>query len=124
MAYPGQPAPSEQTPNASQGMDTGLGPRDSNQFGDEKDHMLDANEIQTLEHGGYGGEQEYLNESISASQPGGAAISAEGAYVNQTDMTDQTGDRSQSESMRQSSGHGQGQPGDEGLAYNSAQEEL
>lgn len=124
MAYPGQPAPSEQTPNANQGMATGLGSRNSNQFGDEKDPMLDANEIQTLEHGGYGGEQEYMNESMPASQPGSAATSAEGGYINQTDMTDQTGDRSQSESMRQSSGRGQGQPDDEGIAYDSAQEEV
>ncbi len=116
MAHPGQPAPPEQTPNTDQGMDSGTLPRHSNQYGDISDPMLDSNERQTLEHGGYGGEQEYMDEPTTAAQPRSTADATEGTYVNQTDMTDQTGDRSQSKSVRQSRQLGQGQSGDTGIA--------
>lgn len=108
MAHPGQPTPPEQTPNAHQGMDTGTMPPHSNQYGDVRDPMLDSNEIQTLKHGGYGGEQEYMDEPTTADQPRSTAAATEGAYVNQTDMTDQTGDRSQSKSRGQSRDNGTG----------------
>lgn len=94
MANAGQSIPPGQMSNADQGMDIGMMPRDPD--ADERDHMLDADEIQTLEHGGYGGEQEYTGSATTAGQPGSNAQAADGEYVNQTDMTDETGDRSQS----------------------------
>ncbi len=78
--------------------------------------MLDSDEVQTLEHGGYGGEQEYMDESTTTDQPRRTAAATEGAYVNQTDMTDQTGDRSQSISLQQSQQLGHKQSRDAGIA--------
>lgn len=76
----GQSIPPEQAPQA-----------------DERDRMLDSDEIQTLEHGGYGGEGE-LEYTEQATQ----ADSTAGEYLNQTDMTDETGDRSLSEQAERS----------------------
>jgi hypothetical protein len=95
MANPGQSIPPGHMSNADQAMDTGIMPRDPN--ADERDRLLDSDEEQTLEHGGYGGEQEYTDPSQQADREAGSARVGDGEYINQTDMTDQTGDRSESE---------------------------
>ncbi|MGZ3581688.1 MAG: hypothetical protein ACXWQR_21220 [Ktedonobacterales bacterium] len=95
MANPGQSIPPGQMSNADQAMDTGMMPRDPN--ADESDHLLDSDEVQTLEHGGYGGEQEYTDRPQQADRAAGSAGAGDDEYINQTDMTDQTGDRSESE---------------------------
>lgn len=90
MANPGQSIPPGQMSNADQAMDTGMMPRDAN--ADERDNLLDSDEVQTLEHGGYGGEQEYTDRPQQADRAAGSARAGDGEYINQTDMADQTGD--------------------------------
>lgn len=77
--------------------------------GDERDLVLDSDEIQTLEHGGYGGEGEleYTDRPPEAARPARE-------YLNQTDMTDETGDRSLSEHAERSTRPEQSQTADEG----------
>lgn len=115
MANPGQSSPPGQRSNANEGMGGGMMPRDPNRHADVNDPMLNADEAQTLEHGGYGGEQEYMDSSPVAEQPRSTAQAVDsGEYVNQTDMTDETGDSSQSEAAQQLKRMGQGQPSDMG----------
>ncbi len=104
MENPGQSIPLGKMPNADQEVDIGMMPHDLDQNVDVKDPMLDSNEIQTLEHGGYGGEQEYMDTSPIANQAASNTSAAHGEYINQTDMTDQTGDSSMSELLQQSGG--------------------
>lgn len=86
---------------------------------DERDLMLDSDEIQTLEHGGYGGEGE-LEYADSPSQAGITASE----YLNQTDMTDETGDRSLSEHAERSTTPRQRQIDDESMSDDTKQGSL
>jgi hypothetical protein len=95
VANPDQSIPPGQMSNADQGMDIGMSPHEPD--ADEKDRVLDADEIQTLEHGGYGGEGEL---EYNDRQP--RARRAAGKYLNQTDMTDETGNHSLSEQAENS----------------------
>ena len=74
----------------------------SDQHAGAHDLMLDADEIQTLEHGGYGGEQEYMDSSTATGEVHSHSDAATHEYVNQTDMADQTGDQSLSEPSSES----------------------
>src|SRR5438105_3339134 len=122
VANPGQSIPPGQMSNADQGMDIGMMPRDPN--ADERDHLLDSDQIQTLEHGGYGGEQEYTDRPQQADRAAGSADTGDDKYINQTDMTDQTGDRSESEPTERLTRSGQGQLGDEGIFGDTRQGDL
>jgi hypothetical protein len=122
MANPGQSIPPGHMSKGDQGMDIGMMPRDPN--ADEQDHLLDSDEIQTLEHGGYGGEQEYTDTPPQAGREAGKAAAGDDEYVNQTDMTDQTGDRSEAERAERFSRSEHGQLGDEDVIGDTRQDDL
>lgn len=106
MAHPGQPIPPGPQPNAGQGRDESTMRRESDEYAGARDLMLDADEIQSLTHGGFGGEQEYTDSSAVTSEARGRSSRVAREYVNQTDMTDQTGDRSLSEPSPEPRGKG------------------
>lgn len=91
MSNPGEVIPPGHMSKADQAVEGGIIPR--NPDPDDKDRLLDADEEQTLEHGGYGGEQEYTDEPARAGREAGKTGAGDDEYINQTDMTDQTGDR-------------------------------